>query len=223
MSAAASTPATDGWTTVVRNKRAAPEPAPPAFGRRPAVEAPPAFARSAPTRAASSSSSFSHGAALRTERAAAAAKPLDITSMSAFPALGKPGGAATAKPKPSSTTAAATKAAPLNFGAAAAAGAARDAEESVAATAAADAYEMEYARRRQERLAAAAHRSRLAAIGTRCHDDGPEDYDGPEENDEDYVPAGTGTTDDWEDTNGYADASGGETYTTVRRGDKGVW
>lgn len=215
MSAAASTPATDGWTTVVRNKRAAPEPAPPVFGRRPAVEAPPAFARSAP-RAASSSSSFSHGTALRTERAAVAAKPLDITSMSAFPALG---GAAKPKPAP----AAATKAAPLNFGAAAAAGAARDAEESVAATAAADAYEAEYARRRQERLAAAAHRARLAAIGTRCYDDGPEDYDGPEENDDGYVPAGTGTTDDWEDTAGYADASGGESYTAVRRGDKGVW
>jgi hypothetical protein len=112
----------------------------------------------------------------------------------------------------------------MNFRAAAAAAAARD----VSASAAADAYEEEYARRRRERQAAAeaerAQRARLAAIGTRCHDDGPEDYDGPEENDEDYVPEGTGTTEDWADADGLHDASGGDAYTaTRRRGDKGVW
>jgi hypothetical protein len=66
-------------------------------------------------------------------------------------------------------------------------------------------------------------RARLAAIGTRSFDDGPEDYDGPEEDEGDgYVPAGTGTTDDWEE-----DASGNameeDQVATRRRGDKGVW
>lgn len=111
----------------------------------------------------------------------------------------------------------------MNFRSVVAATAAREAEESVTAIAAADAYEAEYTRRRQAYLIAESERrSRLAAIGTRCFDDGPEDYDGPDEDEDTYVPAGTGTTDDWEDASGDR-VTEDDHIATRRRGDKGVW
>ena len=45
----------------------------------------------------------------------------------------------------------------------------------------------------------------LSAIGTRCYDDGPEDYDGPEEGEEEENEFNANLTSD------------------RRRGDKGVW
>jgi hypothetical protein len=45
----------------------------------------------------------------------------------------------------------------------------------------------------------------LSAIGTRCFDDGPEDYDGPEEGEEEGEEFNAHLTSD------------------RRRGDKGVW
>ena len=219
MSAAA--PSNTDWTTVASSQRrtwgspsVAPtlSAAPTAFssGRRPQTEAPAAFSRRTDSRPAPP---MSHGSALRTERSAEATRTaaLNFTSMDAYPALG---GAATSAP--------ALRAPTMDFRAAAATGAA------ATATAAADAYEVEYARRRQERLAAEAaeraRRARLAAIGTRTFDDGPEDYDGPDEGEEEdaYVPAGAGTTDDWEDASG-GGAAEEDQVATRRRGDKGVW
>jgi hypothetical protein len=204
------------WTTVASSQRrtwGAPSAAPSTTfsgSRRPQTEAPAAFARRTDARPAPPR--VDHGAALRTERAAEAtrAAALNFTSMDAYPALGGARAAPTSTARPPT----------LDFRAAAATGAA------ATATAAADAYEEEYARRRRERLAAEeaerARRARLAAIGTRTFDDGPEDYDGPVEDEDDtYVPAGAGTTDDWED------ASGGvieeDQVAVRRRGDKGVW
>lgn len=211
MSAAASNTTSDGWTTVA--SRTAPKRT---WGAPASSSSRPTFGGGRPA------PNLSHGSTLRTERSAEATRTaaLDFASVNAYPTLGAPSG------RPQGPQARAKPA--MDFRGAAAAAAARE-DATVSATAAADAYEEEYARRRRERLAAAeAERlrvARLAAIGTRCHDDGPEDYDGPEENDDDYVPAGTGTTDDWADTaGGYEDVSGGDSYSaTRRRGDHGVW
>ena len=138
---------------------------------------------------------------------------MDFASVNSYPTLGAPAGrtsAPTHSVKPA-----------MDFRAAAAAAAARE-DATVSATAAADAYAQEYARRRQAAAEAErVRRARLAAIGTRCHDDGPEDYDGPDE--EDYVPAGTGTTDDWVDTSGGYTEAVDDHVAARRRGDHGVW
>jgi hypothetical protein len=223
MSAASRTTATaDGWTTVASRRSTEAPAARPTFGSGSRPEAPAAFGSSRPT-FGRPTQQLNHGTALRTERAAEATRTaaLDFASTNAYPVLGAPAG----RSRPSASAAFQRPA--LDFRGAAAAAAARE-DATVSASAAADAYEEEYARRRRERLAAAEaerlRHARLAAIGTRCHDDGPEDYDGPEENDEDYVPAGTGTTDDWADAaGGYEDGSGDSFSATRRRGDHGVW
>jgi hypothetical protein len=211
-------PSSDGWTTVARTapKRTWGSDATPptTFGR---PEAPAAFSSSRPSHMRPGPR-VDHGAALRTERAAEATRTaaLDFGSTNAYPTLGAP---AAGRP--------AARAAPaMDFRAVAAAAAARE-DATVSATAAADAYAHEYALRRQAAAAAEAERlrrSRLTAIGTRCHDDGPEDYDGPEENDEEYVPAGAGTTDDWADASGgYMEEAVDDHVAARRRGDHGVW
>lgn len=138
----------------------------------------------------------------------AAAKQPDLSSMRDFPTLG---GGGTAR----STVVAATPELPSW---------ARTVKEMAARE---DAVEEEspYLRRRPAMAApvpASSHRSRLAMIGTRCFDDGPADYDGPEEDDDgagSYREDRTGTP--------IYDADGEEfnanLAVTRRAGDKSNW
>ena len=203
MSAAATS--SDGWTAVVSRSR---QP-----GSATSTTATPS--RSTPFSSSRRPFELStRGPTLQSQRAAAETSrtaALDFSSSTAYPSL--------TAAKPIATAAKSG----MNFRSVVAATAARDAEESVTAIAAADAYEAEYTRRRQAYLIAESERrNRLAAIGTRCFDDGPEDYDGPEEDEDDtYVPAGAGTTDDWEDASG--DRVEDDHVAIRRRGDKGVW
>ncbi len=70
--------------------------------------------------------------------------------------------------------------------------------------------------------ATAARRAHLAAIGTRCYDDGPVDYDGPEEGGYDDEGFGSG-----EEDNEYEEATGGELNANIaqvrRAGDHSDW
>lgn len=64
---------------------------------------------------------------------------------------------------------------------------------------------------------------RRAQLGTRCYDNGPEDYDGPEEfedEEDDYEEEEIDVNEDEDENNGEYNA---ELATTRRRGDKGVW
>lgn len=215
MSAAANS-TSNGWTTVTSsssNRNRSHESSPWSSAPR-RQEAPAAFARTTRPGGRFDPPPPPSSTAASRERAAEATRvaALDFSSASAYPSLSSTRAASAPTPAPT-----------LNYRGAVVTTEART------ATAAADAYEVEYARRRQERLAAEeaerVRRARLAAIGTRSFDDGPEDYDGPEEDEgegDGYVPAGTGTTDDWEE-----DASGNaveeDQIATRRRGDKGVW
>jgi hypothetical protein len=72
--------------------------------------------------------------------------------------------------------------------------------------------------------------ARLAAIGTRCYDDGPVDYDGPEEggyNDEGFGPSGTPVVPPGDEDDEYEEATSGELNANIaqvrRAGDHSDW
>jgi hypothetical protein len=182
MSAAAT--ATDSWTTVTSSHRRT---------HMPAWTLPTVRASSAPIPAPASATrsfSFTTAAAALEETSLpprapvrmpslrstgppqpkfgrmAPAPALDITSQTQFPALGGGGSGSSlrAASTPTTTTTSSWSSA------------VRDTPPSEAALAA--------EKPTPKAETPAEHRARLAAIGTRCFDDGPTDYDGPEEEDE---------------------------------------
>jgi hypothetical protein len=135
----------------------------------------------------------------------AAAKQPDLSSMRDFPTLG---GGSAARP----TVVAAAPELPSW---------ARTVKEMAAREDAAE-EEGPYLRRRPAMAAPPSHRSRLAMIGTRCFDDGPADYDAPEEDDD-----GAGSYREERAGTPAYDAEGdelnAELAVTRRAGDKSDW
>jgi hypothetical protein len=128
---------------------------------------------------------------------------LALDSETSYPSLG---GAAAARPYAST----------LNFGRTVATMAAREKAEEEARAAAAAA-SLEYTSSSDAGWIPT-HRSRRRFIGTRCFDDGPEDYDGPEEDFGDYM-----SDDGNEEEDGAEEGTGefnAELAVTHRRGNK---
>ena len=78
--------------------------------------------------------------------------------------------------------------------------------------------------------ATADRHARLAAIGTRCYDDGPLDYDGPEEggyDEEGFGSSGTPVVPPGDEDDEYEEATGGELNANIaqirRAGDHSDW
>jgi hypothetical protein len=226
---AAANESESSWTHVTGGRRSAPAPAPApsssgwgtpttTAARKPfsfaSTETAAALDTTATKKPTGNWASSRPGGAIASAKAAIP-RPLDIASMSDFPTLGSASSAPVARATAPTTTwssLAATR--PVEEVTTAATATAGPTDE-IDAT-------LSFLRNRRKApthsaTAAPSRTSRLAAIGTRCFDDGPTDYDGPEEDDD---GAGSYHVPEEGESTGELNA---DLAVTRRAGDKSDW